>query len=81
MNFPSIKTMRIVGFPEFIEVSKHNFGILKTPNSDKNLGRFVGKQFSEGGRIVAEFAEETWKKFQTGNLNIKFSVLFEKIKF
>ena len=76
MNFPPNKIMRIIGFLEFIEI-----WILKTPNSDKNLGRFVGKQFSEGGRIVAGFVEETWKKFQTGNLNIKFSVLFEKIKF
>ena len=49
-------------------------------------GRLRGKKFSGGGRILAKFAvkldkgkKETSKKFQTENLDIKFSV-FEKDK-
>ena len=44
MHFPLIKTMRIVVFPEFIEISKYGFWDLKNTKLDKNLGRFVGKQ-------------------------------------
>ena len=63
MNFPSIKTMRIVVFPEFIEVSKYNFGILKTPNFDKNLGGFVGKQiYLRAAELWLNLAEiSNWK--------------------
>ena len=44
MNFPSIKTMRIVVCSEFIEISKYGFWDLENTKLDKNLGRFVGKQ-------------------------------------
>ena len=66
MNFPSIKTMRIVVCSEFIEISKYGFWDLENTKLDKNLGRFVGKQ-------IHLRAAELWlnlAEFQTGNLNI-----------